>query len=254
MTAYESENVVGRERRSAQLDDSVTDGPYRLRGATDTVWAAQGYSRRSGLGRRLGDISVAVGRIFIPVLFLSMSFAALYLYMDRGLNYFADGQGRWLTVSHLLLPLAFLAVHLTNRRYGPSYAFAQVVVSLAICGAVILFGSEQVRLLLPAAAVPSAREVASFAGAFFVAGFLSIIAFDGARGPRWWMAPLIGSIVASVSFVLIFYPAAFGGSGPLWVNHMAAHAGILAGASVLGLAPFWLLRGAIPPLPGFGGY
>ncbi len=32
-------------------------------------------------------------------------------------------------MGHLVVPFCFLSVHLTNRRYGPSYAFAQVVVS-----------------------------------------------------------------------------------------------------------------------------
>lgn len=254
VTAYESQNPVGPERRSVQLEDGVTDGPYRLRGASDTVWAAQGYSRRNTFGQRFADAVVAIGRLVVPVTFLSMSFLALYLYADRELPYFADSRGQWLTVSHVLLPLAFLTVHLTNRRYGPSYAFAQIVVSLALCGAVFMFAGDQVGRLAPTAVVLSARELLSVVGAFVVAGFLSIVAFDGARGPRWWMAPLIGSIVASLSFVLIFYPAAFGGSDGVWVNHMAAHAGILAGASVVGLVPFWLLRAAIPPLPGFGGY
>ena len=254
MTTYDSENLVGREQRSVQLDDDVSNGPYRLRGASDTSWAAHGYSRRNTLAERLSDSVKAVARVTVPVLFLSMCFAALYLYTDRMLPYFADSHGQWLTVSHLLLPLAFLTVHLTNRRYGPSFAFAQIVLSLAVCGAVIMFASEQVRHLLPAATVPGTREVVSFAGAFFAAGFLSIIAFDGARGPRWWMAPLIGSIVASTTFVLVFYPAAFGGTDMLWLNRMAAHAGILAGGSVLVLVPFWLLRAAIPPLSGFGGY
>jgi uncharacterized PurR-regulated membrane protein YhhQ (DUF165 family) len=225
-----------------------------LRGASDAASAAHGYSQRSGISHRTSNALIAMGRIVVPVIFLSMSIAAMYLYMDRALPYFADSQGQWLTVSHILLPLAFLVIHLTNRRYGPAYAFAQIVFSFAVCGAVILFGADQVRHLLPAAIIPSVREVASFAGAFFVAGFLSIVVFDGARGPRWWIAPLLGSVVAGLIFVLIFYPASFSGSATLWVSHMAVHAAILLGASVLGLVPFWLLRDAIQPLPGFGGY
>jgi uncharacterized PurR-regulated membrane protein YhhQ (DUF165 family) len=254
MRAYESENLVGRQSRSARVEAGATDGPYRLRGASDVVWGAQGYGQGSGVGRRILEGLAAARRMILPVTFLCMSFVAIYLYMDRTLPYFADLNGNWLTVSHLVLPLAFLTIHLTNRRYGPSYAFAQIVISLAVCGSVALFGFEQLRHLLPSPIVPSMRESASFAGAFFAAGFLSIIAFDGARGPKWWIAPLLASLVAGLSFVLIFYPAAFAGTGTAWTGHLVVNAAILAVAAVLGLFPYWLLRRAIPPLPGFGGY
>jgi uncharacterized PurR-regulated membrane protein YhhQ (DUF165 family) len=252
--AYEARSSHDRDARSVRIETGVADGPYRLRGASDVTWAAQGYGQRDGLGRRVAKGLTALARIVVPVTFLSMSLAAMYLYLDHALPYFADAQGRWLTVSHLLLPLAFLCIHLTNRRYGPSYAFAQIVATCGLCGAIILFGWEQLRHLLPASVVPSAREAVSFTGAFFAAGFISIITFDGARGPRWWIAPLLSSLVAGVSFVMIFYPAAFAGTATPWGIHLALHGGILVGAAFVGLVPYWLLRGLVPPLPGFGGY
>jgi uncharacterized PurR-regulated membrane protein YhhQ (DUF165 family) len=196
----------------------------------------------------------AVLRIFLPVLALSAALGAMYLYMDTPLPYFADSRGSWLTVSHLLLPVAFLAIHLTNRRYGPAYAFAQVVLALAVLAALTLFGRDIVHSLLPPTVLPSLRDVSAFVGAFLVAGFLSIVAFDGARGPRWWTAPLIGSIVAAIVYAPAFYLGAYLGTAAPWFDHMAIHAGLLLGGAVLGLVPFWLLRGVIQPLPGFGGY
>ena len=178
----------------------------------------------------------------------------MYLYMDTTLPTFADAGVRWLTVSHLLLPVAFLSVHLTNRRYGPSYAFAQVVLSFAALAAATIFGSKAIMMFLPEAVVPSVRFVAAFGGAFFVASFIGIIAFDGARGPRWWTAPLTGSVVASLVFAPIFYAAAFAGTPTPWFAHMGIHAGLLIGGAILALIPYWLLRRIVQPLPGFGGY
>jgi uncharacterized PurR-regulated membrane protein YhhQ (DUF165 family) len=178
----------------------------------------------------------------------------MYLYMDTPLPYFAGAQGPWLTVSHLLLPVAFLTIHLTNRRYGPAYAFAQVVLALAALGALALFGSDVVYRLLPPTVSPNMREVAAFAGLFLIAAFLSIVAFDGARGPRWWTAPFVGSVVAAAVYVPGYYLAAYVGTTTPWLSHMAVHAGLLFAGAVLGLLPFWLLRGVIQPLPGFGGY
>jgi uncharacterized PurR-regulated membrane protein YhhQ (DUF165 family) len=233
----------------------IDDGPYRLRGASDATWHTQGYGQQPvGIGRRVMDAIRAVMRTVVPVLALSAALAAMFLYMDTTLPYFADGRTPWLTVSALLIPLAFLTVHLTNRRYGPAYAFAQIVLAFAAGGAVIVFGRPVVELLLPVAVFPSVREVAAFAAAFFVAGFLGIIAFDGARGPRWWTAPLVGSVVAALVFAPLFYIAAYLGTATPWFNHMGIHTGLLVGGAILALVPYWLLRRVVQPLPGFGGY
>ena len=123
--------------------------------------------------------------------------------LDRPLPYFGDSHDAWFRLSHLLLPVAFFTVHLTNRRYGPSYAFAQIVLSFAVCTAAGTFGADVVRQLLPEPVVPGVREVAMFIIAFVGAGFLAIVAFDGARGPRWWTAPLIGSL-AGIAFAILY--------------------------------------------------
>ncbi|MEI9888347.1 MAG: hypothetical protein WDN08_17970 [Rhizomicrobium sp.] len=237
-----------------RLAVGINDGPYRLRGAAETTWSSQGYGQEVGIWRRLADALGAVLRMIVPVLTLCAALIALYLYMDTQLAYFADATGRWLTVSHLLLPLAFLAIHLTNRRYGPAYAFAQIVLAMAAITAATFFGADMIRMFLPETIVPSVREVLAFAGAFFFAGFLAIIAFDGARGPRWWTAPLIGSIVAALIFAPIFYLGAFLGTATPWFAHMGVHTGILIAGAVLTLLPYWLLRRLVQPLPGYGGY
>ena len=254
MGAYQSENRGVRIARTTRVEAGIADGPYRLRGAADATWAPQTYAGGQGWGRRINDSALAMARTIIPVIFLTMAFAAMYLYMDSTLPYLADAHGRWLTISHLVLPVAFLTIHLTNRRYGPSYAFAQIVATFAVCGVVVLFGSASVRHLLPAPILPSVREVASFVAAFFAAGFLSIIAFDGARGPRWWIAPLLGSLVAGLTFVAVYYPLSFAGTSTQWVDRMAINAALLCAAAVVGIIPYWFLRGVVQPLPGFGGY
>jgi uncharacterized PurR-regulated membrane protein YhhQ (DUF165 family) len=252
--AFESTKISARGNAPIRMAVGVNDGPYRLRGASDAAWPSYGYGQRTTLGQRAGEALRAALRIVLPVVVLGAALGAMFLYLDRPLPYFADGQGPWLTVGHLLLPLAFLAVHLTNRRYGPAYAFAQVVLTLGALAGIVLFGGGITHSLQPATVLPSLREAAAFAGAFLVAGFVSIVAFDGARGPRWWMAPLIGSIVAAIVFAPAFYLSAYLGTPGLWLNHMAVHAGLLLAGAVFGLAPFWLLRGVVQPLSGFGGY
>jgi uncharacterized PurR-regulated membrane protein YhhQ (DUF165 family) len=200
------------------------------------------------------DVLVMVSRLYFPISFLTLSLAAIYYHLDRTLPVLADHQAPWLTLGHVLLPATFLLVQLTNRRYGPDYAFAQIVISLALCDVVAALGPDFGLDLLPAVTVSSAREVIAFSGAFMAAGYVSTLAFDAVRGPRWWTAPLIGSLVSSLAFALLYYPIAYAGSGAFWYQHMTVHAGILVEVSILCLFPYWLLRAVIRPLPGFGGY
>jgi uncharacterized PurR-regulated membrane protein YhhQ (DUF165 family) len=152
-----------------------------------------------------------------------------------------------------MLPLSFLAVHLTNRRYGPAYAFAQVVFSLALGSAFALYVVPQLRDVMPFRFVPDMRMAAAFGGAFFIASFISITVFDGARGPRWWIAPLLGMASGVTLFCLIFYPAAYAGVSP-WTHQMLLHMELLMAIAVLSLIPYWSMRGIVRPMPGFNGY
>lgn len=199
------------------------------------------------------DVSAgrAAARIFLPLFTLSGLLVVMHHLLGQPLAIFADSKGAWFSWSHVLLALAFVTIQLTNRRYGPDYAFAQIVLSLGLCGAILFVQQQQ---LLPVPSLPSMRESMAFVIAFLASGFLSIIAFDGSRGAQWWRAPLIGYIVAGASFVLLFYPADYAGSGVYWGEHMRIHAGVLVLAAVAGLLPYWLLRSSVPPLPGFGGY
>jgi uncharacterized PurR-regulated membrane protein YhhQ (DUF165 family) len=212
------------------------------------------YGRREGIWFRIGSAVRAVARLVMPVLLLLASFAAIYLYLDTPATSLAGSvDGHWLTMGHLLVPVSFLCVHLTNRRYGPAYAFAQVVLALAASVAFVVLVAPALAPYVPVRTVPDLRVAAAFGGAFFVASFVSIVVFDGARGPRWWMAPLLGMLASVVIFGLVFYPAAYAGDGD-WPHRMAVHLEFLAGIAVLSLVPYWVLRGFVRPMPGYNGY
>lgn len=204
------------------------------------------------LSRRANKVFKISTRTVVPAFIVAASYGSICLYFDRAFLFLASGT--WLTLSHLLLPLAFLIVHLTNRRYGPGYAFAQIVFSLAICGAVAAARADLICRLLPLSATPSVREVSAFVVAFLAAGFFSTVAFDAARGPRWWLAPLTGSLVAGSIYALIFFPAAYAGTETFWCVRMVTYAGVFVGFAVFSLIPYWLLRASIQPLSGLGGY
>ncbi len=249
--------VAHRERGVSRAASSIDDADlYRLRTASDLAWpATASYRKRDTVWQRLGVVLIAVGRLVLPVLLLVSALAACYVYLDTKLNLLADSSGNWLSLGQALLPAAFFTVALTNRRYGPSYAFAQVVLAIAAIAAIGTLAAASLRELLPVHVVPTTRFVASFGVSFFIASFVSILLFDGARGPRWWTAPLMGLIAPALVFAAIFFPAAYAGLGDaLWVQHMFGFFGLMLSAAVLSLIPYWVLRGVVPPLSGFGGY
>jgi uncharacterized PurR-regulated membrane protein YhhQ (DUF165 family) len=244
----------GREVVSSRMASGNLEGSsYRMRSAADASWPSQmAYGRREGLRDRIGAGVRAIARLVLPVATLLMAFVAVYLYLDTPVA-FMGADAKWLTVGHLLLPFCFLSVHLTNRRYGPSTAFAQVVLALAVAVAFIMFAAPRLADYVPFRIVPEMRIAFAFGGAFLGASFLSIVVFDGARGPRWWVAPLLGMVSSVVLFSLIYYPAAYAGV-TAWSHQMLLHMELLSGIAVLSLIPYWSLRAVVRPLPGFGGY
>ncbi len=186
------------------------------------------------------------------MLILVSTIAAIYLYLDSKLSLFSGEN--WLTVSHVLVPAAFFIVALTNRRYGAPYAFTQVLLSSSIVLASVVLAPDDFRGLLPSHAEPGLRVAGAFGVAFFLASFISIIMFDGARGPRWWTAPLLSFVSAVVVFTTVFFPAAYGGTHAPWLHEMLVYLGLATGASLTLLAPYWVVRGLVQPQSGFGGY
>jgi hypothetical protein len=229
-------------------------GPYRLRTASDAPYmGAYGYGRRESLVDKFGAWAAAFARVAVAALILTAWLVAVFLYRDTAFEVFGIGTG-WLTVSHALVPIGFYCVFLTNRRYGPAHAFAQVVLTLGAVVGLVVFGREVLSDFVPLDTVPPLREALAFGGAFLAASFVSIVAFDGARGPRWWTAPLIGFLTAAVVFAAAFFGGMFVGTTAAWLNEGLQYMGLIAGEGLLLLLPFWAMRRMVPPMAGFGGY
>jgi uncharacterized PurR-regulated membrane protein YhhQ (DUF165 family) len=232
--------------------EAEESGPYRLRPMPEGAWPSR--TRSSSLRDKIVSGFVAIGRLVLPVLLLLTAFAAMYLYRNESAPILAERLAPWLTLNHLILPLAFFSLQLTNRRYGPGYAFAQLIAGVVLAIAAVV---AAVSLQSPVVTVdfsPTARMAGTLVGAFFAAGFISILVFDGARGRRWWPAPLLSMWAAAIVYAGLFYAGAYAGIDTLWINKMAICAGVMAGVGVALLVPYWMLRRMVPPLSGYGGY
>lgn len=203
--------------------------------------------------QQLLRVARILGRLAAPVLLLFVLLGAVYLYADAAipaawLPFFAEGYG--LGVSDLVLPGCWTLIHLTNRRFGPAYAFGQLIAALVLAALVAMINPGDIRNWLPDMAALSWRGVLSFFLVFGIANFVAIVAFDAARGPRWWSAPLAASIAASFVYSGLYYPLAFGMLGMAALAHFILFLGVSAAL----LGGYWLLRPAMRPLPGMNGY
>ncbi len=209
---------------------------------------------QENIGGRVSEAIAAFFRLLTCVVLLLTIGAASFLYADTPAPQFVSHYLPWIGLGELLLPLTFFAIQLANRRYGPGYAMAQVFLAWGIGFAALPFIKGELAQLL-SASPPDLRDVAGFGCALFLAHLLSVLVFDRMRGPRWWTAPLISSLVAGIVFCLIAFPAAYLGTAVAdWPDRMIGDMGVMAVAAFAMLIPYWLLRSVVPPLPGFNGY
>lgn len=217
---------------------------------------AYGGETTSLLGRCREPV-LALANLCLPVTLLTVLLVAAFLYGDAPL--LLPDAPRWLQngnlmASDLILPAAWTAIHLTNRRYGAHYAFAQLLLGLGLLLAIALidpFGLDTMPALTPAF---SLRALISFGVFFLLANFIGITLFEAVRGPGWWPPPLVGSFAVSLVFSLLYYPAAFAGQGADWAIEACAHLALFFAESLFLLLPYYLLRPAMRPLHGMNGY
>jgi uncharacterized PurR-regulated membrane protein YhhQ (DUF165 family) len=251
--AYKQQGVVVGRVGGLRISSETNRDIYRLRTAGDASIALFGYSRGGDFAHMILGGLMAAARLILPVLTLLSAITGVFLYRDTPMPVpFLGLDMPWLTAGHLLVPAGFFCVFLTNRRYGPAYAFAQIFAAFAAILALVLFAGARIDAFLPLDGIPTLRDSAAFGGAFLAAGAVSIVLFDCARGPHWWTAPLMGFLGAALVFPPVFFAVSL--SGTAWLTPAVAFMGVLGGEGLLLLVPFWLMRRIVPPVLGFGGY
>ena len=209
--------------------------------------------RDESWGARAAATVGAALRLIVPILLLLVSGAAALLYSNIAATWVTGPNDAWLGMGQVLLPVTFLAVHLTNRRYGPAYAFAQVLGGWVL--GFFAYQTFQAQIAqFGAITLPAEREVLGFGLGLLLAQLSAVFVFDRTRGPRWWSGPLFASLWGALVLCLVAYPASYAGTGTDWINHMFVNMWIAAAAGVALLIPYWALRPIVQPLSGFNGY
>lgn len=163
--------------------------------------------------------------------------------------------GDWLTWGAFTYPFAFLVTDVMNRVYGAGSA-RRVVFAGFIVGVVCS--------LIAAGFDKSTLRIAIGSGtAFLCAQLLDVKLFDLLRERRWWIAPLVSTLVGSAVDTALFFGIAFSaalpvdantgwaneavpllGHGPvtaLWVSLAVADWMVKLGLALLALVPFRMI-------------
>jgi uncharacterized PurR-regulated membrane protein YhhQ (DUF165 family) len=212
-----------------------------------------GFARERVSTGPLSRFFGALLELVLPVLLLAALGVACIAYGDREVALLGNAGAGWLTLGHLLLPLTFFAIHLTNRRYGAGHAFAQTMLAWALSLGVLWAMRGQLPVLL-GRALPDPHLTFAFGSALMIGQLFSVLVFDRTRGPRWWTAPLLATLAGGFLFCAIAFPGAYMGTGIHWMGRMLTYDGFFIAASIALLVPYGLLRRVVPPQSGFGGY
>jgi queuosine precursor transporter len=194
--------------------------------------------------------SIALGVIAMAAIVVASNILVQFLF------------GAWLTWGAFTYPFAFLVTDLMNRLHGPAAArrvvFAGFLVGL-LCS---LVGTQ-----IEGAAGPlvTSRIALGSGLAFLTAQLVDVAVFDRLRQGRWWRAPLVSSLVASLVDTFLFFAIAFSASlafiapevdvawanagvpllgrgpeAPLWVSLAAADFSVKLALALAALVPFRL--------------
>ena len=144
-----------------------------------------------------------------------------------------------LTYGAFSYPIAFLIIDLANRSYGKLVAKKIVYIGF-IVGIIFtfLFSTNFSDLI-------SVRIAIGSGTAFLVAQLLDVKVFDKLREEKWFIAPLVSSLVASTVDTFLFFSISFYGTGIAWITLSFGDLTVKIFVALLMLIPFRLLLSTI---------
>ena len=146
-----------------------------------------------------------------------------------------------LTYGAFSYPIAFLITDLANRSYGKFVARKIVYIGFAIgISFTLLFSTNFADLI-------SVRIAIGSGTAFLVAQLLDVQIFDRLRKKRWFIAPLVSSLMGSIVDTFLFFSISFYGTGIPWVTLSFGDLVVKILVALIMLIPFRILLGILKP-------
>tara|TARA_B100001093_G_scaffold187744_1_gene180315 strand:- start:1264 stop:1818 length:555 start_codon:yes stop_codon:yes gene_type:complete len=146
-----------------------------------------------------------------------------------------------LTYGAFSYPIAFLITDLANRSYGKIVAKKIVYLGFATGIVFTLFFSTNFADLI------SIRIAIGSGTAFIVAQLLDVKIFDHLRKKKWFIAPLVSSLIGSTVDTFLFFSISFYATGISWVTLAFGDLMVKIIVALLMLIPFRLLLARIKP-------
>ena len=145
------------------------------------------------------------------------------------------GLNEILTYGAFSYPVTFLITDLANRAYGKLVARKVVYVGFTIGVLLTLFVSTNFSDII------SIRIAVGSGVAFFIAQNLDVQIFHSLRKKIWYAAPLLSSIVGSVTDTFLFFSISFYATGIPWVTLAFGDLAVKLFIALVMLIPFRLL-------------
>ena len=173
----------------------------------------------------------AENRLFFILAFLMALVVALSNYLVQfPVNYY--GLQDLLTYGAFSYPVAFLVTDVANRFYGKNNA--KKIVYLGFISGVILtfyFSTNFSDLI-------SIRIAIGSGTAFIVAQLIDVNIFDKLRKKKWFIAPLISSLIGSTIDTFLFFSISFYGTGISWLTLSIGDLLVKIFVAIIMLIPF----------------
>ena len=146
-----------------------------------------------------------------------------------------------LTYGAFSYPIAFLITDLANRSYGKIVARKIVYFGFVIgISFTLLFSTNFAELI-------SVRIAIGSGAAFLVAQLLDVQIFDNLRKKKWYIAPLISSIIGSTFDTFLFFSISFYATEVPWFTLSLGDLAVKILITLIMLIPFRLLLKTIKP-------
>ena len=144
-----------------------------------------------------------------------------------------------LTYGAFSYPIAFLITDLSNRKFGKKTAKKIVYIGFALGVFLTFYFSTNYLDLI------SIRIAIGSGTAFLVAQLVDVNIFDLLRKKKWFIAPLISSLIGSFIDTFLFFSISFYGSGINWITLSIGDLIVKILVALIMLVPFRLLLSSI---------
>lgn len=159
----------------------------------------------------------------------------------------------WMSLGEGLLILLVLLTVLMTRRWGSGAVAGSALLGWVLSFVIITMLIVDLAPELQDGDFPSGRFITMLIISWIAGQLFAGRVFDVTRGGSWWRAPFFGAAFGYGLQALIYFPAAFAGTGAPWLWWMLISLVITTGISLGFVVVYGPLRRLIVPKSGLGG-